>query len=279
LSESYGIELKTCEQGFVAQNAVLNSFSQHEEVVLWFEHDLFCQVNLLYLLDWFAQRDLKQTKLSLINVCQFPGRKNFRGLGELNARQLASLFPERHRVTAGELGLATSAWAAYCSQDPSVVEVLLRTDTSALPFLEKALLAHLKRFPATMNGLGQVENASLRLIDCGLERFIDLFPKFAAAEPLYGLGDAQLWLALRSLSDAQQPLLTVENGNGASDQLTPELTHRARFELTDSGRAVLSGEADFIVLNGIDRWLGGVHLQRQQGLWRWNEGSGRLELS
>jgi hypothetical protein len=40
-------------------------------------------------------------------------------------------------------------------------------------------------------------------------------------------------------------------------------------EVTAEGRAVLRGESDHIELSGIDRWLGGVHLQGHRSR-RWN---------
>src|SRR5882762_3827089 len=83
LSESYGVDEGECEQSLLRQEEKLASFSEHDEVVLWFEHDLFCQLHLLYLLDWFSQQDLGKTKLSLICIGEFPGKENFRGLGEL----------------------------------------------------------------------------------------------------------------------------------------------------------------------------------------------------
>src|SRR5881409_492438 len=64
LSESYGVDLDECERRLLNQEQTLASFSDHDEVVLWFEHDLFCQVNLIYLLDWFAARELGKTKLT-----------------------------------------------------------------------------------------------------------------------------------------------------------------------------------------------------------------------
>jgi len=278
LAESYGVGIEACEQGLLSQEEILRSSSQHEEVVLWFEHDLFCQINLLYLLDWFAPERLGQTKLSLINIGEFPGRENFRGLGELTAEQLASLFPQRQQVTLDQLNLAKAAWAAYRSSDPTAIETLLKTDTSSLPFLPRALQAHLKRFPATKNGLGQVENRSLDLINNGFEKFIDLFPRFSNAEPVYGFGDAQLWLSLRMLSRAHHPLLTVVNAK-AEEQLAPNGGYQAELKLTEAGRAVLKCEADFVTLNSIDLWLGGVHLTGDSNVWRWNEASGKLEFS
>ena len=277
LVESYGVEIDACEQGLLSQEETLRSSSQHEEVVLWFEHDLFCQINLLYLLNWFAHSDLRQTKLSLINIGEFPGRENFRGLGELNVEQLSSLFPQRQQVTLAQLNLAKAAWAAYRSPDPTAIETLLNTDTSWLPFLKRALQAHLRRFPGTKNGLGQVENRSLELINNGFEKFIDLFPRFSNAEPVYGLGDAQLSLSLRMLSSEPNPLLTVVNAK-PEEQLAADGIHEAEFKLTEAGHAVLNGEADFVALNSIDLWLGGVHLTGSGNVWRWNEASGKLEI-
>jgi hypothetical protein len=93
LASDYAADVQRCENDLSEQERVLNSCSSHDEVVLWFEHELFCQTNLLYLLDWFNRAELDQTRLSLINIGEFPGRNDFRGLGELNPEELASLFP------------------------------------------------------------------------------------------------------------------------------------------------------------------------------------------
>jgi hypothetical protein len=287
LSEAYGIDVKECERGLLSQEEILASFSQHEEVVLWFEHDLFCQVHLIYLLNWFSHRALGTTKLSLICIGAFPGKENFRGLGELNHEELASLFPARQQVTDKQMALAVSAWKAYCSSDPGEVESILKIDTSSLTFLKPALQAHLRRFPSTKNGLGLIENSALELIDEGLHGFIDLFHRFGDAEPVYGLGDAQFWLALQRLSMAQKPLLAIVNGNNyggeknsenSQQMLTAEIVSKARLELTLLGRSVLNAETDFITLNGIDLWLGGVHLHEKNKVWRWNQEAASLVL-
>jgi hypothetical protein len=55
------------------------------------------------------------------------------------------------------------------------------------------------------------------------------------------------------------------------------------LRLTAAGARVLAGEADYVRLNGIDRWLGGVHLVAEPGagtpIWRWNEGRGAVVLA
>ena len=45
------------------------------------------------------------------------------------------------------------------------------------------------------------------------------------------------------------------------------------MRLTDTGARVLAGEADQIALNGIDRWIGGVHLQGHHVPWHWDDGT------
>lgn len=277
LAEAYGVNAEECESGLLSQEQTLSSLSQHDELVLWFEHDLFCQLQLLYLLNWFGRHDLGETKLSLVCIGEFSGRENFRGLGELTSEELSSLFPARQHVNVSQLNLATSAWTAYCSADPNDIQKLLRTDTSALPFLSAALRAHLKRFPSTKNGLGHIENRALQLIDSGIESFSELFSKFGETEPIYGLGDAQFWLSIRRMTDGGQPLLEVDRlDNEQLDRqlLKPEIVNKAKFRLTEFGKVALRGEADCVSVTGVDFWLGGVNLSESKNLWRWNEESG-----
>ncbi|HEY0430979.1 MAG TPA: hypothetical protein VGC61_04150 [Pyrinomonadaceae bacterium] len=282
LSEGFRADLQACERDLLRQEEVLRTFARHDEVVLWFEHDLFCQLHLIYLLNWFAtEHATAKTRLSLICIDEFPGKENFRGLGELSCAELASLFPGRSEVTETQLRVAGSAWGAYSSPDPTAIEKLLDADTSSLPFLDAALRAHLQRFPATTNGLGRVESSALGLVRQGHGSFVDVFAKFGATEPVYGFGDAQLWLVLRRLSSTNQPLLKIAGteDSAESETLTPEIARGARLALTDLGESVLDGEADFVTLNGIDLWLGGAYLHGGEGLWRWNEQSRRLEFA
>ncbi len=277
LSDAYAA-LEQTEQELREQERKLATFAEHDEAVLWFEHDLFCQINLLYLLDWFSQQEHGQTKLSLVCIDQFPGVADFRGLGQLNREQLASLFPGRKEVTPAEMNLASSAWQAYCSPNPTAIADFIETDTAPLPFLRAALFAHLQRFPSIKNGLGAIENTALELIQNGAKGFPDLFSRFGAALPIYGLGDAQFWLALRRMTLAKQPLVTMAElrGDDQADASTRGSFANASFEITELGHSVLRGEADFVTLNGLDMWLGGVQLDGVKSLWRWDERSGRI---
>jgi hypothetical protein len=278
------------EQGWGAADAVLTDFhardaalaaaATREDVTLWFEHDLYDQLQLLQVLDWCGGREWRAGQLSLICIGTFPGRARFHGLGELSAAELASLYPTRHAVTGAELALARSAWHAFRAADPHAIEVLLAGDTSALPFLGAALLRHLEEFPAVGTGLGRTERTLLDVIVSGSRAPRAIFAAAQAREAAPYMGDASVWLRLRHLSAGLPHPLVIRGGGGPF--ATPRAPTNAgafaaqRLLLTDAGRAVLTGRADHLALNGIDRWLGGAHLRTGGPIWRWNTAAQRL---
>jgi hypothetical protein len=68
------------------------------------------------------------------------------------------------------------------------------------------------------------------------------------------VGDAYLFQRLMRLADPNlaSPLVSV---TGSSRRL-----RECRVALTPFGRSVLAGEANQVEINGIDDWIGGVHL-------------------
>src|SRR5215831_17385183 len=70
----------------------------YDELVLWFEHDLFDQLNLIQLLPWIRERLPANKPVSLICIGSYPGRQNFKGLGELTPSELAPLLETRQPV-------------------------------------------------------------------------------------------------------------------------------------------------------------------------------------
>ncbi|MEO7653942.1 MAG: hypothetical protein ABIZ80_26080 [Bryobacteraceae bacterium] len=247
--------------GFRQRDAGLGRYREHEEVVLWFEHDLFDQLHLLQILDWFSLRDLSTAKLSLICIGDFPGIGRFTGLGQLRPDQLFSLFAGRRPVTRTDLRLAAEGWMAFCSDNPTDLEALLERGTSALPYLKGALVRHLQQFPSTSTGLSRTAQQILISVSSGLKTFADIFQADQGMEERVFLGDAVFRMYLDQLSGGAAPLLE---------------TAGERITLTPDGYAVLSGEKDAIALNGIDRWLGGVHLCGADADWRWDDSTRRL---
>lgn len=281
-SQGWG-EAAAVAADFAARDAALTNVAAQDEVVLWFEHDLYDQLQLIQLLDWFAGHDLGQPgamRLSLICVNSYPGKARFLGLGELTAAELARLFPARHAVTPDELPLGRAAWAAFRAPDPAPLEALLAGDTRALPYLAAALTRHLEEYPAVGDGLAHSERGLLQVIAAGEETPRAIFAAQQALEQAPYMGDLPLWSHLRDLGAGPRPLIALADGGGRflapHEAPDPDQFAAQRVTLTDDGRAVLAGQADYLALNGIDRWLGGVHLRAGAPLWRWDAAARRL---
>lgn len=275
LAEAGDLDAGNVRRDLSAQDKTLGEVASRDEIILWFEHDLFCQINLVHLLNRFSRQDMNKARLSLICIGEFPGRENFRGLGELSAEQMASLFDTRHEVTEAEMSLARKAWSAFCSPDPSGIEDLMGEDISALPYLRGALTNHLARFPSVKNGLGRAENKLLEFVSEGISDFMRLCKMFFEAEPAYGLGDYQVWGDLKRMAAAPQSLITITGFDDSDSASFSSRIHKTSFDITKTGMDVLNGKADFVDMNPVDMWLGGVHL-RNENLWRWDEQAQKL---
>jgi hypothetical protein len=159
-------EGETSEE-FARRDAILAAFGEHEEVVLFFEHDLYDQLQLVQILDRFSGRDLGGTRLSLAVTNEY--------LGNLGIERLRSTFQGRWEATAEELEISSRAWEAFRSPDPTRISTLLDENISALPFLGPALLRHIEQFPSTENGLSRSERQVLEEIPGGGEVLRDAY--------------------------------------------------------------------------------------------------------
>jgi len=269
LAGSNGMDAERCFENLMQQESAVATLESHEEVVLWFEFDLFCQLNLIYVLGKLRSCNLAGTRLSLICIGDFPGIEDFRGLGQLTAEQLASLFPFREPVTAEQTDLAQTAWHACSSSNPRDTELLLSQDTTTLPFLRSALQLHLRRFPSVKNGLGRIEQTALECIAGGAARFPQLFKTWSRPQAGYGLGDTQFWDSLIRLVQCGRPLLRLDGSEGLV--LPDNTAAQAEFTLTETGRSVLTGKSDLWDMAPQELWLGGVQLAPPNPRWRWDE--------
>jgi len=252
-------------------DAALEAFHRHDEVVLWFEHDLFDQLLLIRHLAWFARQSLGSTRLTLICVGTYPGIEPFMGLGQLNPDQFASLFDTRAAITPEQMELGRGAWEAFTSPDPRQLVQLLATDRSALPFLAPALRRHLQEFPATGTGLPRMEREILEILVTGPQSPATLFRAEQRRESCFFIGDSSFRWRLDVLAALPRPLITMKLDSKDNGTLPPGVV-----TITDTGRDVLAGRTDWLRVREFDRWLGGVHV-RSESVWRWNADGGHIE--
>ena len=258
LSEHYGENLLRVRNELLEQEQTLDRAREEEEVVLWFEHDLFCLINLLYLLS----RLTKIRRLSLI-WCARP-------LGSQDDEEVFKQYNSRHPVAPAMMNAAALAWRAYTSEEPTDLNRMLDADFVDFPFLREGFLLQASRFPSTRNGLGEVEQRALAGIEAGATDFASLFLRFDQSPPRFGFGDGEFLRHLRRLATCAVPMITITE---AENETPP----KALFALTPAGKNVLEAQVDFIELNNAGFWLGGAHLTRAR-LWRW-DGSARRIVS
>jgi hypothetical protein len=239
---------------------------ERDEVVLWFEHDLFDQLLLIRTLALLRHQKIPAT---LICIDRFPGVERFLGLGQLTAIQLATLVDTRREVTGDQYELATTAWAAFREADPTALVEMVRQrnpDTAdALPFVRAALKRFLAEYPSTRNGLSHTDQLALDALEDGPLTGGALFRQTQASEERPFLGDFSFYDGLRRLASAAVPLVTI-NGPGTGLDLIHD-----HLAITDAGHDVCAGRRDAVALNGIDQWRGGVHLiGDHHSPWRWD---------
>jgi len=93
-----------------------------------------------------------------------------------------------------------------------------------------------------------------------------VFARLGERETRPFLGDLFFFRIVARLATGRVPLLRLDPPGG-------QVTAGTGLRPTAAGRRVLRGEADHVALNGIDRWVGGVHLHGGTARWRWDEGT------
>jgi RNA polymerase sigma factor (sigma-70 family) len=249
----------------------LERHESYDELILWFEHDLFDQLNLIQLLTWIRDHLPAMKPVSLICIGEFPGRPDFKGLGELTPDELASLLETRQPVNERQYELARRAWQAFRDSTPETLDELRRGDTSSLPYLAASITRFLQEYPWATDGLSRSERRLLELANGAGTVLWKAFARMYEGERVYHITGGSLTALAQALSRTSPPLLTLDpQGASDSDDL------RGVVALTETGRSVLSGGQDRVSACGIDRWLGGVHLQSRGRIWRWDNTAERI---
>lgn len=246
IAEGHEQDLLRVRTDLLEQEQFLDRAKEQGEIVLWFEHDLYCLVHLLHLLDRFAG-----ARVSLV-WCPKP-------LAESDERGLHLLFESRAAIAPAMGKTAREAWRDYTSPDPTSLNRWLERDTSEFPFLRDGLTLHASRFPSVANGLGTIERRILAHVASGFFDFTSIFDRMLAEEPRFGFGDSEIFRTMRAMASRGVPLLTI-SGN----------IPKAIVAITPAGENVLRGDVDDLAINDPDFWLGGAHITKEN-VWRWDE--------
>ncbi len=232
---------------FAERDALLRSAGERGEIALWFEHDLYDQLQLIQLLAWFAVHP--HPRISLVCEAEY--------IGSMTPARVAELFRARKAVRRQELQSGLAAWAAFGSSDFRKIDEFLERP-SPLPYLPAALRRLLEEYPWTSDGLSRLERQALAPLRLAPSGFSKIFEKVQVQEDPAFLGDSVLEWHLRRMEREG----FVQGGT--------------EWRLTVKGEEVMSGKADAWHSGRAPRWLGGVRVS--DGNPRWDPSAARLVL-
>ena len=265
-SQGWAVDVQAVRASFASRDHALETCAVRDEVVLWFEHDLYDQLQLIEVLDRLSGPHRPRPG----RLTMTPGDDY---LGTQKATAFRPLFDARHDVTDAEFAAARGAWRAFRSADLRDVERLTPEAMSPLPHLRAAMRRHLEEAPDVRTGLSRSERQALEVLATDSCTAAKAFTRsHHERETAIFLGDSSFASYLVRMSDVEHPLVAFEGG----EAITRAATHdQVRFwgrlvEITANGRDVLAGRADHVLLNGVDRWMGGAQLQGNEVPWRWD---------
>ena len=217
----------------------LCNHKQQDQIILWFEYDLFCQINMLAVLSWLKTHR-RYAEISLVCSGSNDASGKMYGLSELSNEQLHKLYEERVILSQNDIEYADYVWQLYCSDNPIRLENLIDFENYQYDYLSDAIKAHLRRFPTIKNGLNEVENNVLQISSTEKPKSRKaLLGHLLSNQGSYGFGDTQYERIVTNL----KPLFTSFNP----------------VKLTKKGKEVLDGQTSYYAqIRDNDAYLGGA---------------------
>lgn len=196
-NDMYNIELDT--EIISEELDKLNHAEKYSEIVLWFEYDLFCHINMVAIISLIQQ---KKIQLPIYLVCsgRVESSKNLKGLAELSAEELQKHYKNKILLNSQDLDIASTIWGIYCGIDHNLLKPYI-VKSSSFKYLSNCLKAHLERFPDSVSGLNILESNILEIIsNQNITSKHHLLGYALNYQGYYGFGDIQLSRIIDELS-------------------------------------------------------------------------------
>jgi hypothetical protein len=238
LKESYNIPKKEYEEKFISELKTLATINNYEEIVLWFEFDLFSHMNMLAMIS-FLRQNQKLNPLSLVCSRKLKGEEEMSPLSELSEENLQQHYDHRIPLSEDDISAAQLIWELYCSTNPKRVASEIKTTTN-FEYLSSSIRAHIERFPNVNTGLNTLEKNVLKLIQTHEITSIHHLLGYALKyQGYYGYVDVQMQRVIRKL----RPFYTT-SANGV--------------HINKDGQKALEGSKNFYQLLKDNEHYGGV---------------------
>lgn len=251
-SRGYGHPIKLLHD-LETRDATMRRAREFDEIVLWFEHDLYDQLQILQILTVLDEMQLEAGRVSIVQSDAY--------LGSMTAEEIVALHPKRQTVTRALFERARELWIAFTRDDPSDLFARTTHDHIGFRHMRPALRRLFEEYPWTSDGLSRSQRNALQAVGQGAAPRDELFRRAQAREEAPFLGDSAFYAILGDLQSHPGPLVEGEGG-----ELLP----------TALGRRVLAGDANWSEAGLPERWIGGVHVGGATR-WRWDDARATLE--
>lgn len=181
----------------------LEDVSNYDEVVFWFEYDLFCQVNLMALCSYLMENYSKSALYYLICTGKEKGTNQLQSLADYNVDYYPKLLENKIKLSRSKLLFAKQCWELYVENIPEKLKLFNFNKYSKFAYFKMAINQHLERFPKS-NGLNQIQQKILEVIDAdnfNKNQIVREMLIWQNTVTVYGFGDLQYFLYLNKLSD------------------------------------------------------------------------------
>jgi hypothetical protein len=175
----------------------LKELSPGSAINLWFGDDLFCQVNLWFIINYLEQSGRAGSLFRIFPLIRSE-QERWNEFGGLSPEEFRTSYESRVALTKSDVALAENLWNAYVAGNFKTLQSLSKDSTNAFHDLDKVVQAHIERFPRE-GELSRPEHTLKEIMNSGITDFNHIFPAFFRREGIYGFGDDQVRNILANL--------------------------------------------------------------------------------
>jgi hypothetical protein len=179
-------------------NSVVKEFEKimhatgNSEFDLWFEYDLFCQVNMWFVISIINSLPIKKKVFAVFtSYLDKTDRQFWNGFGPANSDQLKVCYADRILLSEVDLNFGQELWNAYKRGSLEELTELSKHRSPAFPYLQEIVKAHVDRFPKD-GTKGRPEKVIEDIVRNISTDFPKVCEEFWKRESIYGFGDTQL---------------------------------------------------------------------------------------
>ncbi len=180
ISEDYNVSKESYYEKSVSEFEKILNIPEGSEVNLWFEDDLFCQVNL-----WFCVSLLSNRKgLKVYRVFPKTNAENrWEGFSDSDNWDLEKSLESKVLFNKDDIELAVNLWKAYQNNDLDSLKQLSKNQSNCFHFLKEVISTYINTKPEDFIR-NQIEN--------GIMDFDPVFKNFQEKLGIFGFGDLQV---------------------------------------------------------------------------------------